>query len=235
MSNHNRIVTGDERRVVLRESARTTTLWRHKSATGTRLRAVVLDELSAATRAGRHVNLQVELLDPGNELACGHYRDWARHNLPWSDPRRQPELEVHATVLALCLERKTNNRLRPDVRFCAFFDADQLDLSDGLVMLTRAQDPGRTETASLDDPLYHGYVRAFDAGWIQAARLRLQAVRWSPLDTSGPPAVHHVRNLFKELDLPGRDFTDEELRSIVERLDIDDGEGDDPRRGVDSA
>lgn len=235
MSNFSRTLDNTERCKVLRETARTTTRWRHKSATGSKLRGCVLPELSAAAREGRYVTLQVELLDPRNEVACSHYRDWARLNLSWSNARRQLEIEIHATILALCLERKANSRLRPDIRFSAFFAAHQFDISDDLVVLTPADQPGRSERAGSDHQLYGSYAREFDAGWAQAGRLRLQAVRWSPLDTRGALSVHHVRNLFKELNLPARSFTDEELRSIVERLDIDDDEGDDPRRGVDSA
>jgi hypothetical protein len=235
VSNYNRTLDTRERCTVLRETARTTTRWRHKSATGAKLRTCVLPELSAGSRHHGHVSLQVELLDPRNEVACSHYREWARLNLSWSNPRRDLEIEIHATILALCLERKANSRLRPDIRFSAFFAAHQLDISEQLVVLTPADDPGRSRAAGLDDPIYGSYVREFDAGWAQASRLRLSPVRWSPLDTRGTLSVDHVRNLFKELDLPGRAFTDEELRSIVERLDIDDDQGDDPRRGVDSA
>jgi hypothetical protein len=225
----------NERCKVLRETARATMRWRHKSATGSKLRACVLPELSAGSRHHDRVTLQVELLDPGNEVACGHYREWARFNLSWSSARRQPELEIHATILALCLERKANSRLRPELRFSTFFSARQLDIGDDLVVLSSAETPDRSRAAAAHDPFYGSYVREFDSGWAQAAKLSLSPVRWSPLDTRGPLSIHHVRNLFKELNLPGRTYTDEELRSIVERLDIDDDEGDDPRRGVDSA
>lgn len=234
MANEDRTWDNTERCKVLRETARTTTRWRHKSATGSKLRACVLPELSVGSRHHAPVTLQVELLDPRNEVACGHYREWARLNLSWTNARRAPELEVHATVLAVCLERKANSRVRPDVRFSAFFSAQQLDLSEELVVLTAAEDPGRSRVAGADERLYGSYSREFDAGWAQARRLRLSPVRWSPLEDRGELSIHRVRNLFKELDLPGRGYTDEELRSIVERLDVDD-EGDDPRRGVDSA
>ena len=235
MSNDIRTFDDGERCKVLRETARTTTRWRHKSATGSKLRACVLPELSAASRHHGYLSLQVELLDPRNEVACSHYREWARLNLSRSNARRQLEIEIHATILALCLERKANSRVRPDIRFSAFFAAHQLDISDELVVLTPADDPGRSQAASVDDHLYRSYLREFDAGWAQATRLRLAPVRWSPLEGRGRLSTRHVRNLFKELGLPGCTFTDEELRSIVERLDIDDDEGDDARRGVDSA
>lgn len=234
MSIFNRDLDPTERCKVLRETARTTTRWRHKSATGSTLRRCALPELSIASRIHGPVNLEVELLGPNDEALCRHYRAWAGDEPSPISPRRRLEIEIHATILALCLERKANSRLRLDIRFSASFAAHQLDLSDELAMLTPVAQPQVARATPASGHLYAGYVREFEAGWVQARRLRLAPVRWSPLETRGEPTTYQVRGLFRELDLPGRTFTDEELRFLLERLGPNDQSGR-PQPGAASA
>jgi len=214
-----------------------TTRWRHRSATGALLRSCVLPELSAAAYAARrHVELEVELLDPANEVACRHYRDWAGFDsVP--DAQRLLEIEIFSTVLAVCLARRTNSKLHAHIRFSAFFAAHQVDLTDNRLILTR---PGRAEqaiTAFQREELYRSYDREFNVGWDQArpTELKLRAVDWSPLRDGQAIPGYRFLILCRELDLPTPAFTDDDLRAIVERLDGHENYSDDPSGGVDSA
>lgn len=221
----------------LRGAARETSRWRHRSATGAELRSCVLPELSAAALASRRtVRLQVQLLDPGDESAWRRYQDWARPGVD-PDAQRQLQIEIYATVLAVCLQRKANRRLLPRIRFSAFAAARQLDLTDDQLFLTEPGRPERAVPASLREQSYERYEREFDDGWSQAkpTDLKLQAVDWSPLDDGGSIARYKILNLFRELALPTPAFTGGELDAIVERLNGHETCSDDPSGGVDSA
>ena len=222
----------------LRKAAREkTSRWAHRSATGALWRSCVLPELSAASGAARrHVEIRVELLDPANELACRHYRSWAGFSsLPGA--QRQLEIEIYATILAVCLERRKNKKLHGHIRLSSFFTAHQVDLTDNRLILT---EPGHAEqaiTADQREQLYQRYEREFDAGWDQARprELKLRAVEWSSLRDGVSIPGYRILNLCRELDLPTPAFSDDDLRAIVERLDGHEEYSDDPSGGVDSA
>lgn len=226
-----------DRNQELRTAARETSGWRHRSATGALLRSCVLPELARASRETRRsISLRVELLDPANELACREYREWTGSgSVP--DARRLLEIEIYATILAVCLERKRNRKLHPRIRFSAYFTARQLDLSDDRLILTEA---GYAEQAAMmlstREQLYRSYEREFEDGWDHAkpTDLKLQAVDWSPLYDGEFIPRYNIINLFRELDLPTPEFTDGDLLAIVERLNGDGTYGDDPSGGVDS-
>jgi hypothetical protein len=225
-----------DRNMELRAAARETSTWRHRSATGALLRSCVLPELAKASRdARRSISLRVELLDPANEIACRHYRDWVGFNsVP--DARRLLEIEIYATILAVCLERKRNRKLHPRIRLSAIFTAHQVDLTDDRLILT---EPGHAEqavTASTREQLYRSYAREFEVGWDQAkpTDLKLQAVDWSPLYDGEFIRGYNILNLYRELDLPTPEFTGGDLEAIVERLYGHGTYSDDPPGGVDS-
>lgn len=220
---------GDHRKV-LRQSARQTGSWRHRSATGAVLRSCVLPELSTASRASRRpVKLHIELLDPTNEVACRQYCAWAGLN---SAPiaQRALEIEIYTTILAVCVERKRNRRLHPEIRFSAFFAAQQVDISDDLLMLYPAGGAGPVSTAMPGDELYQSYLSKFELSWSRAfaTKLPLQAVGWSPLHDGNRIPPRNILNLYHELHLPTPEFTDGDLRAIVERLEGDEAESGDP-------
>lgn len=227
---------GDHHRV-LSQSAHRTSSWRHRSATGASLRCCVLPELSAASReARRSVKLHVELLDPANELACRQYRSWAGLNsVP--DAQRMLEIEIYATILAVCLERKRNRRLHSEIRFSPFFTAHQVDIGDDVLVLFPAGGAEPVSTATPGDQLYQSYLRDFEAGWSQAysTKLPLHAVDWSPLNDGDLIPRRNILNLFRELHLPAPQFADGDFDAIVERLYGHETESDDPSGGVDSA
>jgi hypothetical protein len=227
----------EDRGAVLRRSARETMSWRHQSATGAVLRSCVLPELSAASRVTpRSVRLRVELLDPESDSACRRYGAWAGLNSV-ADARRTLMVEVYATVLAVCLERKRSRRLHPEIRFSTFPTTHHVDISDDLLVLSPAGGGEPVCTATPRDPLYQSYVREFEAGWGQAhaAKLRLQAVEWSPLHDGDLIPRRNILNLFRELHLPTIDLADGDVDAIVERLTSHDTESDDPPGGVVSA
>lgn len=214
-----------------------TTRWRHRSATGALWRSCVLPELSAAAgTAGRHVQVKVELLDPANEVACRHYRDWAGFNSVL-DAQRLLEIEIFATILAVCQERKANKKLHAHIRFSPSFPAHQIDLTDNRLVLTGPGHAEQAVTAFQREQLYRSYEREFDVGWDQArpTELKLRAVEWSPLRDGESIPGYRILNLCRELDLPTPAFTDDDLRAIVERLESHEKYSDDPSGGVDSA
>jgi hypothetical protein len=197
----------------------------------------VLPALSEASRASRRlVTLQVQLLDPGSEAAWRDYLDWAGFG---SGPatRRQLEIEVYATILAVCVQRKGNRWLRPHIRFSEFAAGRELDLTDDQLIVTEPGRPERAVFASLREQPYQSGEREFEDGWYQAkpTDLKLQAVGWSSLDDAGSIPRYKILNLFRELALPTPAFTDGDLDAIVERLNGYETHGDDPSGGVDSA
>ena len=226
-----------DRNKQLRTAARETNSWRHRSATGALLRSCVLPELARASRdTRRSIGLRVMLLDPANEVACWRYRDWAGFDSV-AEARRGLEVEVYATILAVCIERKRSRKLHPHIRFSGTFAPDQLDLADDRPILA---EPGHAEqaiTASLREQLYQRCEREFEAGWAKAkpTELKLQAVDWSPLYDGEFIPRYNILNLYRELDLPTPEFTDGDLAAIVERLDGHGFHSDDPSGGVDSA
>jgi hypothetical protein len=227
-----------DRNAELRAAAGDTSGWRHRSATGALLRSCVLPELARACRdTRRSISLRVELLDPASELACREYREWTgSDSVP--DARRLLEIEIYATVLAVCLERKRNRRLHPRIRFSPYFTARQLDLSDDWLIVTES---GHEERAAIRvstrEQLYRRYEREFEDGWDQAkpTDLKLQAVDWAPLYDGEFIPRYNILNLYRELDLPTPEFTDGDLFAILERLNGDRTYSDDPSGGVDSA
>ena len=214
-----------------------TTRWRHRSATGALWRSYVLPQLSAAAGAARrHVEVRVELLDPANEVACRRYRDWAGFNSVLG-AQRLLEIEIYATVLAVCQERKANKKLHARICFSSSFPAYQIDLTDNRLVLTGPGHAEQAVTAFQREQLYRSYEREFDVGWDQArpTELKLQAVEWSPLRDGESIPGYRILNLCRELDLPTPAFTDGDLRAIVERLESHENYSDDPSGGVDSA
>jgi hypothetical protein len=204
--------------------------------TGVVLRSCVLPGLCASA-VRRSVRLHVELLDPANEVACRQYRDWAGMDSA-PNAQRALEIEICATILAVCAARKRSPRLHPEIRFFAFFTADQVDISDDLLVLSSADSARPVSTATSHGPLYHSYLREFDVGWshqARSSRLSLRAVEWSPLYDGELIPARNILNLFRELHLPAAHFTDGDMDAIVERLDGHETESDDPSGGVDSA
>jgi hypothetical protein len=227
---------GDRGRV-LRETARDTSSWRHQSVTGAVLRSCVLPVLSASSRDSRRpVTLHVDLLDPANKEACRNYRDWAGLKSV-QDAQRTLTIEIYATVLAVCIERKRVRWLHPEIRFSRNFTAHQVDISDDLLVLSPADVSEPVCTAPQYDPLYASCLRNFEARWKQAHsnKLPLQVVQWSPLHDGERIPRRNILNLFRELHLPAIDFTDGDVDAIVERLNSHDTESDDSSGGVGSA
>jgi hypothetical protein len=227
-----------DRNKQLRTAARGTIHhWRHRSATGALLRSCVLPELAAGFRdRGRSIDLRVVLLDPANEVACWRYRDWAGLGSV-AEARRLLEVEVYATVLAVCIERKRSRKLHPHIRFSGSFSPEQVDLADDRPILA---EPGHAEqaiTTSLREQLHQRCEREFEADWAKAksSDLKLQAVDWSPLYDGEFIPGYNILNLFRELDLPTPEFTDGDLVAIIERLDGNGFHSDDPSGGIDSA
>ena len=234
-----RTLNDKERSKVLRETARATKRWRHRSAAGGGLRSFVLPELDAASRTERRrITLQVTLLDPADENACREYLEWIRSHGRSAATLQSLENDIYATIVAICVEFKINPQLfHPEVRFSQTICDYHFDISDDMLVLTRTAEPGTSESAPSGDLDYRRFCREFDAGWSALPKLNVNRTKWSYLPMNDRELLkrEHIRNLFKELSLPAHAFEDERLDAILERLVHDDGEGDDRRRGVDSA
>ncbi|HET9173213.1 MAG TPA: hypothetical protein VFN97_27540 [Actinospica sp.] len=233
-NDHGSLPSGDYCRQ-LRKAARETTSWRHRSATGALLRACVLPELSAASRALRRpITLQIELLNAGNDTAC---RDFGRHiGLDVDAARRRLQIETYATIVAVCLERKENRRLHAHIRLSPLFTRQQVDLTDDRLILTPSGHAEQAAMTRFREQYRQSFQRELGDAWERAKHtdLKLQAVDWSPVGDGEQIRGYHIINLLRELHLPVPEFTDGELKAIVERLDGHEPHGGDLFRGVDA-
>jgi hypothetical protein len=218
-----RMVSGPEVGQVHAEAHRDTELWMFKGGTGTYLRAVTLKEcVENARRAKRPVRMQVEIIDPTDELLCHEYAQYRTSLTPgpdrtgesWTTERTRKE--AFATVLAACWYRQRFTFLRIEVGLSRVMTTFRWDASSQWVIMTQEDPAAPAMLFEKGKPHYRAYSRELVASFEQSRQINIALAR--ELYLSDEPSVDETRKLFAvlELDLPGS-FLDRDIADIIRR------------------
>jgi hypothetical protein len=218
-----RLVNGPEVGQVHADAHRESEHWMFKGGTGTYLRAVTLKAcVDNARRAKRPVRMQVEIIDPTNELLCSQYAQYRSSLTPgpdrtgeaWTPDRTRKE--AFATILAACWYRQRFTFLRIEVGLSKVMTTFRWDLSSQWVIMTQEDPAAPTMLFEKGRPHYRGYSRELVASFEQARPVPISQAK--ELQLSDEPSVEETRKLFAllELDLPSS-FTDRDVADIVRR------------------
>ncbi|MFI6167015.1 hypothetical protein ACIBCN_09510 [Nocardia sp. NPDC051052] len=202
---------------------RGTEQWIFKGGTGTYIRAVTLREcVENARREQRPLRMQLEILDPTNEVLCKTYAQFRSSLSPEAD--RTGELwttertrkEAFATVLAACWYRQRFTFLTIDVGLSTVMTTFRWDLSSSCVIVTQDNPNTPALMFERDKPYYRDFNRELVASFKQTHQVALSRSEELPL--SDEPTVDQVRSLFQllSLELPAA-FTDRDVADIVRR------------------
>ncbi|WP_433633195.1 hypothetical protein [Nocardia sp. CA-120079] len=202
---------------------RGTEQWLFKGGTGTYLRAVTLREcVENARREQRPLRIQVEVLDPTNELLCKIYAQFRCSLVPEAD--RTGELwttertrkESLATVLAACWYRQRFTFLTIDVGLSMVMTTFRWDLSSSCVIVTQDNPNTPALMFERDKPSYRDFSRELVASFRQARQVPLS--RSEKLALADEPSVDQTRALFDLLGLAlPASYTDRDIADIVRR------------------
>lgn len=216
-------VSGPEVGQIHKEAHRDTELWMFKGGTGTYLRAVTIGGcVESARRAQRPVRMQVEIIDPTNELLCHEYAQYRSSLTPgpdrtgeeWTTERTRKE--AFATVLAACWYRQRFTFLLIEVGLSSVMTTFRWDMSSQWVIMTQEDPSAPALLFERGRAHYRAYSRELVASFEQSRRLDMGRAR--ELNLSDEPSVEEVRNKFKalELDLPGS-FTDRDVADVIRK------------------
>lgn len=202
---------------------RGTEQWLFKGGTGTYLRAVTLREcVENARREQRPLRIQVEVLDPTNELVCKTYAQFRSSLVPEAD--RTGELwttertrkEAFATVLAACWYRQRFTFLTIDVGLSTVMTTFRWDLSSSCVIVTQDNPNTPALMFERDKPYYRDFNRELVASFKQARQVPLS--RSEELALADEPSVDQARALFDLLGLAlPASYTDRDVADVVRR------------------
>lgn len=214
-----RLVDSVEIRRELEEARRRTSVWMYKGGTGTYLRAVTLPHcVRNAHRERRHVRIQVEIIDPTNEVLCDYYAN-LRHFRPddtgeaWTFARTRNE--SYATILAACWYLQRYAILRIDVALSATASTFRWDLSSSCAFMTQ-EDPSPNLLVREPSPLYDFCTRELHSSFGQARRVPLELAKAVRL--SDEPSAREARCLFSELgmELPVT-MVEDDITEIIQK------------------
>ncbi|WP_069166055.1 hypothetical protein [Nocardia altamirensis] len=202
---------------------RGTEQWIFKGGTGTYIRAVTLREcVENARREQRPLRVQLEILDPANELLCKTYAQFRSSLSPeadrtgeqWTTDRTRKE--AFATILAACWYRQRFTFLTIDVGLSSVMTTFRWDLSSSCVIVTQDNPNTPAMMFERDKPYYRDYNRELVASFKQTRQVPLSRSEELPL--ADEPSVDQVRGLFTALgmELPTA-FTDRDVADIVRR------------------
>lgn len=218
-----RLVTGAEVGQVHAEAHRETELWMFKGGTGTYLRAVTLKQcVENARRAKRPVRMQVEIIDPTNELLCHEYAQYRSSLNPGPDrtgeawTKERTRKESFATILAACWYRQRFTFLRIEVGLSKVMTTFRWDLSSQWVIMTQEDPAAPSMLFDKGRPHYRAYSRELVASFEQSRQVDISRAR--ELQLSDEPSVEETRKLFSllELDLPAS-LTDRDVADLIRR------------------
>jgi len=218
-----RLVNGPEVGQVHAEAHRDTDLWMFKGGTGTYLRAVTIAQcVENARRAKRPVRMQVEIIDPTNELLCHEYAQYRSSLTPGPDrtgetwTQERTRKESFATILAACWYRQRFTFLRIEVGLSKVMTTFRWDLSSQWVIITQ-EDPGAPSMLfDKGKPHYRAYSRELVASFEQSRQIDISRAR--ELQLSDEPSVEETRKLFAllEVGLPSS-LTDRDVADLIRR------------------
>jgi hypothetical protein len=218
-----RMVSGPEVGRVHAEAHRETEQWLFKGGTGTYLRAVTLKEcVDSARKAKRPLRMQVEIIDPSDELLCHEYAQYRSSLTPGPDRTGEPwtvdrtRKESFATILAACWYRQRFTFLRIEVGLSKVMSTFRWDVSSRWVIMTQEDPAAPAMLFERGKPHYQAYSRELVASFEQARQIDIGEAREAPL--SDEPSVEETRKLFAllALELPSS-FTDRDVTDIIRR------------------
>ncbi|MFR9750205.1 hypothetical protein ACL02S_04105 [Nocardia sp. 004] len=202
---------------------RNTEQWIFKGGTGISIRTVTLpDCVENARREQRPLRVQVEILDPADDMLCKTYAQFRSTLVPEADrtgeqwTTERTRKEAFATVLAACWYRQRFTFLTVDVGLSSVMTTFRWDLSSSCAIITQANPNTPALLFERDKPYYRDLHRELVAGFKQSRQIQLS--RGEELPLSDKPTVEQVRRLFDELALPLPDsFTDRDVADIARR------------------
>lgn len=202
------------------EARRATEQWLFKGGTGTYLRAVTLKEcVENARREKRLLRVQLEVIDPTDEVLCKEYAQFRSSLAPgpdgtgeeWTPTRTRKE--AFATILAACWYRQRYaSFLTVEVGLSRVWTTFRWDVSSRCVIMTQEDPAAQALMFEKGKPYYDAYSRELVASFRQARQVHLDKA--GDLQLSDEPTIEEARELFTllELDLPSsfseRDITD---------------------------
>jgi hypothetical protein len=216
-----RQLRGTEVSQALGEARRQTDQWIFKGGTGTYLRAVTLNEcVENARRERRPLRMQLEIIDPTDEVLCKAYAQFRSSLVPGPDGTGEPwtfertRKEAFATILAACWYRQRFTFLSIDVALSSIMTTFRWDVSSSCVIMTQEDPTGPALMFDKDKPYYRAYSRELMASFHQARRVLIDTA--SDLVLSEEPTVEETRELFSvlNLELP-RSYTDRDVSELV--------------------
>lgn len=218
-----RIVPGDEVGYVLASARRDTDRWFFKGGTGTFLRAVTIPDCVALARKERRTfKLQIEVIDPTNDLLCRRYADYRRSLSPQPDGTGETwtldrtRKESFATIVAACWYREHFTFLDIALGLSATMTTFRWDMSARYVVITQEDPRAPALVAEAGRPYYRAWDRELHVSLEQARHIPIEAARDVPLGEE--PSIEAVRRLLHTvgLELP-RTFGDVEVSDIIRR------------------
>jgi hypothetical protein len=218
-----RMIHGPEVGRVHAEAHRETEQWMFKGGTGTYLRAVTIGAcVENARKAKRPVRMQIEIIDPTNEMLCHQYAQYRSSLTPgpdrtgdlWTPDRTRKE--AFATILAACWYHQRYTFLRVEVALSKVMSTFRWDLSSQWVIVTQEDPTAPAMLFERTKPHYRAYSRELMASFEQARPVDLGRAR--ELELSDEPSVEETRKLFAllELELPAL-FTDRDVTDLIRR------------------
>ncbi|HKS46793.1 MAG TPA: hypothetical protein VJT49_17110 [Amycolatopsis sp.] len=218
-----RLVNGPEVGRVHADAHHETEQWMFKGGTGTYLRAVTLPEcVENARRAKRPLRVQIEIVDPTNQVLCQEYSQYRLSLTPgpdrtgdtWTVDRTRKE--AFATIFAACWYRQRFTFLRIEVGLSKVMTTFRWDISSQWVIMTQEDPAAPALLFDKGKPHYRAYSRELMASFEQTRHVDIGRAKDLPL--SDEPSVEETRKLFAllDLELPGS-FTDRDVADIVRR------------------
>ncbi len=203
------------------EAHQHTEQWIFKGGTGTYLRAVTLREcVECARRERRPLRMQLEIIDPTDEVLCSTYAQFRSSLTPGPDgtgelwTAERTRKESFATILAACWYRQRFTFLTVDVGLSRIMTTFRWDMSSRSVIMTQDDSSSPSLVFEKGMPYYRAYSRELVTSFKQARRVQLD--RASDLRLSDEPTVDEVRTLFTMLDLElPRSFTDRDVSDVI--------------------
>lgn len=202
------------------EARRATEQWIFKGGTGTYLRAVTLKEcVENARREKRLLRVQLEIIDPTDEVLCKEYAQFRSSLAPGPDGTGEEwtltrtRKEAFATILAACWYRQRYaSFLTIEVGLSRIWTTFRWDVSSRCVVMTQEDPAAQALMFEKGKPYYDAYSRELVASFKQARQVHLDQA--GELQLSDEPTIEETRELFTllELGLPSsfseRDVTD---------------------------
>jgi len=218
-----RIVPGDEVRHLLQAARQDTDRWLFKGGTGTFLRAVTIPECVAlARREKRTFNLQIEIIDPTDDLVCRRYADYRKSLAPqpdgtgetWTTDRTRKE--SFATIVAACWYRQHFTFLNVALGLSSVMTTFRWDMSSRFLVITQENPNDPALVADAGRPFYRAWDRELHASLEQARHVPLDLAR--EVELTEEPSIEEVRKLLRVVgfELPHA-FGDLEVADIIRR------------------